>query len=328
MPARHPATLYTEATEGSRRSLGRLLSLVERGGSVANEVSDLSFRDAGSARVIGITGAPGAGKSTITGALVGHLVGQGLRPGVLAVDPSSPLTGGAILGDRIRMDDRASTPDVPRDALPFIRSMATRGHSGGLALAVPAALRLFDIAGYDPVIVETVGIGQVEVDVAAVTDTTVVVVQPGMGDSVQANKSGLLEVADVFVVNKADRPGADQARRDLDLMLDLGHVTGHEDPTGWRPPILMTTATSESTAENHMDELWETVESHRRHLLATDQLHEQRLIRLRAEVRNRVEQQLTAAGRAAVEELAPADLLGAAPTTLASRICDDLRSNN
>ena len=178
---------------------------------------------AGAAHVVGITGAPGAGKSTLTGQLTHLLCERGLRPAVLAVDPSSPLTGGAILGDRIRMDDLAG------DAA-FIRSVATRGHSGGLALSVPGSVRAFDAAGYDPVIIETVGVGQVEVDVVGAADTTVVVVTPGWGDAVQANKAGLLEVADIFVVNKADRAGAADTRRDLELMLDLSHVTGCRGP--------------------------------------------------------------------------------------------------
>ena len=230
--------LYTAARAGDRRALGRLLTLVERGGSEAETIGELANPDAGAAHIVGITGAPGAGKSTLTGRLVTLLAEAGRRPAVLAVDPSSPLTGGAILGDRIRMADS-------KGGRAFIRSMATRGHSGGLALAVPLAVRLFDAMGHDPVIIETVGVGQVEVDVVAAADTAVVVMTPGMGDAVQANKAGLLEVADVFVVNKADRPGADDVRRDLDLMLDLSHLTGQDDQDGrdgYRPPIVMCSA--------------------------------------------------------------------------------------
>ncbi|MEM7274563.1 MAG: methylmalonyl Co-A mutase-associated GTPase MeaB, partial [Actinomycetota bacterium] len=213
---REPEELYAEARAGDRRALGRLLTAVERGGPDAERIGDLAVGDAGRAHVVGITGAPGAGKSTLTGRLVADLVAAGRRPAVLAVDPSSPLTGGAILGDRVRMSPpaTAAAPGAPAelDTEPnaFIRSMATRGHSGGLALAVPLAVRLFDAVGYDPVIIETVGVGQVEVDVVGAADTAVVVMTPGMGDAVQANKAGLLEVADVFVVNKADRPGANQ----------------------------------------------------------------------------------------------------------------------
>ena len=215
---------YAAAGAGERRALGQLLTIVERGGANADLISELIHADAGNAHIVGITGAPGAGKSTLVGELVADLVEDGQRPAVLAVDPSSPLTGGAILGDRIRMEDR--------DANVFIRSMATRGHSGGLALAVPLAVRLFDACGFNPIIIETVGVGQVEVDVVGAADTAVVVVTPGMGDAVQANKAGLLEVADLFVVNKADRPGANDVRRDLNLMLDLSHMTGQVQESG------------------------------------------------------------------------------------------------
>ena len=273
--------LLERAQQGDRRALGRLLTYVERGGPQSDEVTELAHPASGNAHVVGITGAPGAGKSTLTGQLTRLLPELGTRPAVLAVDPSSPLTGGAILGDRIRMDDIAGEAA-------FIRSMATRGHSGGLALAVPGAVRVFDAAGYDPVIIETVGVGQVEVDVAGTADTTVVVVTPGWGDAVQANKAGLLEVADVFVVNKADRPGANDARRDLELMLDLSHVTGQEDDTGYRPPIVMTTALDGSGAP----EVWEAVEAHAAHLADTNTLVSRRSDRLRMEVQNRVEQLL------------------------------------
>ncbi|MCB0993801.1 MAG: AAA family ATPase, partial [Acidimicrobiales bacterium] len=208
--------------------------MVERGGEVAEHIAELcaALRTAESSgpHVVGITGAPGAGKSTLVGRLLQALVERGATPGVLAVDPSSPLTGGAILGDRVRMTDV--------DHVAFIRSFATRGHAGGLALAIPGAVRVLEAAGFDPVVIETVGVGQVEVEIAATADTTVVVVTPGMGDAVQANKAGLLEVGDVFVVNKADRPGASDARRDLELMLELSHVSGAEGDR--RPPIVMT----------------------------------------------------------------------------------------
>ncbi len=245
------ADLYRDARAGNRLAIGRLLTRVERGGTDADTISELAHGDAGSAHIVGITGAPGAGKSTLVGELVSHLVADGRRPAVLAVDPSSPLTGGAILGDRIRMEgsqDAVSIPPASDGAggsvrhKPFIRSMATRGHSGGLALAVPLAVRLFDALGFDPVIIETVGVGQVEVDVVGAADTAVVVATPGMGDAVQANKAGLLEVADVFVVNKADRPGANDVRRDLELMLDLSKVTGQQAEIGYRPPIVMASA--------------------------------------------------------------------------------------
>jgi len=322
------AKVYEKALTGNRRALGRLLSAVERGGDTADAISDLAFADLTNAPVIGITGAPGSGKSTLTGALVDLLVEQGLRPAVLAVDPSSPLTGGAILGDRIRMDDRVHSArhSIPGDSSqPFIRSMATRGHAGGLALAVPGALRLFDIAGYSPIIIETVGIGQVEVDVAAVSDTTIVVVTPEGGDAVQANKSGLLEVADLFVVNKADRPGADQTRRDLELMLDLSHVSGREQELGHRPTIVMTTAIAADN-ESRVATVWDAVEAHRTHLIDTNALTSRRTERLRAEVRSRVEHLLLADAAAS---LPAADdhrfHNGTSPTRIARDIYKTLR---
>jgi len=300
-PPRSVDELYTEARAGSRRALGRLLTLVERGGHDAETIAELANPDAGSAHIVGITGAPGAGKSTLTGRLVNLLVDRGDRPAVLAVDPSSPLTGGAILGDRIRMEgslpgsaglggaEPASTA-APGDPPPtaFIRSMATRGHSGGLALAVPLAVRLFDAMGYDPVIIETVGVGQVEVDVVAAADTAVVVMTPGMGDAVQANKAGLLEVADVFVVNKADRPGALDVRRDLELMLDLSHVTGQEDEGGYRPPIVLASALEGQGAAD----VWDAVVAHLVVLDETGRRQERRHHRIRTEIRARMAQTL------------------------------------
>lgn len=271
------AEIFERAIAGERRALGRLITLCERDGVEANDIAELAHARAGRAHVIGITGAPGSGKSTLTGQLVKLLGEQGKRAAVLAVDPSSPLTGGAILGDRVRMEDVAS-PDT------FIRSMATRGHQGGLALAVPAAVRLLDAAGYDPILIETVGVGQVEVDIAGTADTTVVVATPGMGDAVQANKAGLLELADLFVVNKADRPGANDVRRDLELMLDLSHTTGQDQRTGMRPEIIMTTALSGEGAPA----LWQAIERHRNAIAANGQLDERRAHRDIDEVRNRL----------------------------------------
>ncbi|WP_420639399.1 methylmalonyl Co-A mutase-associated GTPase MeaB [Candidatus Poriferisocius sp.] len=262
--------LCEAARAGDRRALGRLLTLVERGGSPATEVAQWAHRRAGQARVLGITGAPGAGKSTIVGRLAA--ASHAPRPAVLAIDPSSPLTGGAILGDRIRMDNHVGTGA-------FVRSMATRGHGGGLAVAVPDAVRVLDAAGCDPILVETVGVGQVEVAIAAATDTTVVVVTPGWGDAVQANKAGLLEIADVFVVNKADRPDARGARRDLELMLDFGHRGD------WRAPIVLTTAT-EGTG---IDDLWAEIERHTTHLHDSGELRLRRRERLRTEVADRLD---------------------------------------
>ena len=195
--------------------LARLLSLVEQGGSDARDVGRLAYPLGGNAYTVGLTGAPGAGKSTLTSQLIALLRGTGSEVAVLAIDPSSPFSGGAILGDRVRMQDHATDSGV------FIRSMATRGHLGGLALAAPEAIRLLDAVGKPWVLVETVGVGQVEVEIAGEADTTVVVVNPGWGDAVQANKAGLLEIGDVFVINKADRTGVAETRRDLEQMLDL-----------------------------------------------------------------------------------------------------------
>ncbi len=273
--------LVEKAEAGDNRAVGRLLTLVERGGPVSDQIAALTHPLRGHAHVVGITGAPGAGKSTLVGRLLAEWVARGYRPGVLAIDPSSPISGGAILGDRIRMDDV-----VPEGT--FVRSMATRGHQGGLALAVPGAVRVLDAAGFSPVIVETVGVGQVEVDVVAAADTAVVVATPGMGDAVQANKAGLLEVADVFVINKADRPGASDTRRDLQLMLDLAHVTGHdidEHGTYFRPEIVMSTAISGEGAAATVDE----IHAHMAHLVASGGLERRRAFRVVAEVQSRAE---------------------------------------
>ena len=290
MTTSNAAELLKRACGGEQRALGRLLSVVERGGEPAEELSELLHgRYCGETPVIGVTGAPGTGKSSLVGHLVKDMVDTGHRPAVLAVDPSSPLSGGAILGDRIRMDGVVRSAAAARsdgaDAT-FIRSMATRGQAGGLALAVPAALRLFEACGFTPLVVETVGVGQVEVDVTRTADTTVVMVAPGMGDAVQANKAGLLEVADVLVVNKADRPGVDDVRRDLEHMLDLGHLTGASEQ--WRPKILMTTATTGSGAP----QVHQAIGAHRVHLADTGRLDARRRSRIRQEVADRVTRRL------------------------------------
>ncbi|MDW3220275.1 MAG: methylmalonyl Co-A mutase-associated GTPase MeaB [Acidimicrobiales bacterium] len=266
--------LVDGALGGDRRAVGRLLSIVERGGAEAEQIEERTHAHSTAAHVIGITGAPGAGKSTMVARLVAAFTGASRRPAVVAVDPSSPLTGGAILGDRVRMAEV--------DTSAFIRSVATRGHSGGLALSVPGSARVLAAAGFDPVIIETVGVGQVEVDVTAAADTTVVVVTPGMGDAVQANKAGLLEVADIFVVNKADLPGASDTRRDLELMLELSHVTGQEDASR-RPPILMV----DSLAGDGIDAVRAAIDEHHDHLVTTDRLGERRRRRARYEMRSR-----------------------------------------
>jgi LAO/AO transport system kinase len=249
---------------------------VESGGPAAAEALARLFPYTGRAYTVGMTGPPGSGKSTLTDRLVGRIRRDGDEVGVLAVDPTSPFTGGAILGDRIRMQDHSTDTGV------FIRSMATRGHLGGLALATPHAVRVLDAAGKPWVIIETVGVGQVEVEVAAAADTTTVVVNPGWGDAVQANKAGLLEIADVFVVNKADRPGCDDTVRDLRQMSEW---SGERD---WIPPIVETVATN----GQGVDELWDAVAAHRAHLETDGRLATRRAARLRDEIRSLVVEQL------------------------------------
>jgi len=266
-----------------------LLSLVERGGDEAREVSRLSYPLSGGGYTVGLTGAPGAGKSTLTSAIIGELRASGQEVAVLAIDPSSPFTGGAILGDRVRMQDHATDPGV------FIRSMATRGHLGGLSLATPEAVRVLDAVGRRWTLVETVGVGQVEVEIAGKADTTVVVVNPGWGDSVQANKAGLMEIADIFVINKADRKGVEDTRRDLEQMLELSDLP-HE---AWRPPILSVIATDKSG----VPELWATVEAHRAFIEANGELTRRREFRLCEELREIVARRLEQRAR----ELAAGD---------------------
>lgn len=273
-----PQELFTAACAGDRASLARLLSLIERGGDPARVVGRLSYPKSGKSYTVGFTGAPGSGKSTLTSAVIGHLRKQDLEVAVIAIDPSSPFTGGAILGDRVRMQDHATDPGV------FIRSMATRGHLGGLSLATPEAIRLLDAVGRSWVIVETVGVGQVEVEIAGKADTTVVVLNPGWGDSVQANKAGLMEIADVFVINKADRKGVEETRRDVEQMLELSDLS-HD---AWRPTIVPTVG---STGEG-VPELWNAVLAHRAFAEASGQLRERRAFRLREELREIVARRL------------------------------------
>jgi len=290
-----PASLFDAARTGDRVALPRLLSLVERGGDGARGVAEIAYRSAGDAYSIGITGAPGAGKSTLTDQMITRARTRGLsgsdQVAVLAVDPSSPFSGGAILGDRVRMQNHALDDKV------FIRSMATRGHLGGLAVAVPDAVRVLSAVGVPVVLVETVGVGQQEVAVAAATDTTIVVVNPGWGDAIQANKAGLLEIADLFVINKADRPGARETRRDLELMLELTQLGD------WRPMIVDTVASS----GDGVDELWTAISDHRDHLIANGNLERFRRERLAREFHQillaRVEQQLD--GLLAADRFAP-----------------------
>jgi len=247
-----------------------LISLVEDASPALREVMALLAPLAGGAHVVGITGAPGVGKSTSTNALVTALRQRGKRVGVLAVDPSSPFSGGALLGDRIRMQDHALDPEV------YIRSMASRGHLGGLSWAAPQALRVLDAAGCDVIVVETVGVGQSEVEIAAMADSTLVLLAPGMGDGIQAAKAGILEIGDLYVINKADRDGADQVRRELRSMLGLA-----QRPAGaWDPQIVKTVAT---TGEG-VDEVVSALDAHFEHLTASGELERRRVRRAREEI--------------------------------------------
>jgi LAO/AO transport system kinase len=271
-PRPDPMVLAEGVRRGERASVARMLTLVEAGDEAARPAIASLVADGGRAYTVGITGAPGAGKSSLTDRLVTTVRSRGDAVSVLAVDPSSPRTGGAILGDRVRMGAHATDPEV------FIRSMATRGQLGGLAAAAPQAIRVLDASGAPWILVETVGVGQVELDIAGATDTTVVVVNPGWGDGVQANKAGLLEVADVFVVNKADRAGTDAAVKDLVAMLELAPAQS------WRPPIVETVATT----GDGVDQLWDAVCAHRNHLVETGLLAARRRERLRDEIREMV----------------------------------------
>jgi LAO/AO transport system kinase len=249
--AADPARLAAAVREGDRRALARLLSLVEDGQpEQLRVVAETLVAEAGKAILLGLTGAPGVGKSTICDALISSFRKLGKTVAVLAVDPSSPFTGGALLGDRVRMQRHAVDDGV------FIRSMASRGHLGGLAWATPQAVRVLDAAGFDVVIVETVGVGQAEVEIAGLADTTVVALAPGLGDAIQVAKAGILEIADVFVVNKADRDGAKQLARDLRQMLHLGAATP------WQIPVVTTSA----DRGQGIDELVAAIDRHQRHL--------------------------------------------------------------
>lgn len=263
--------LVARLEQGQARAVARLISLVEDASPALREVMALLAPRAGHARVIGLTGSPGVGKSTSTSALVAAYRRRGMKVGVLAVDPSSPFSGGALLGDRVRMQDHATDDGV------FIRSMASRGHLGGLSWATPQALRVLSAAGCDVVLVETVGVGQAEVEVASLADTTLVLLAPGMGDGIQAAKAGILEVADLFVVNKADRDGADTVVRDLRYMLSLGDRRTDE---GWRVPILKTVAAKGEGTE----EVVEAIERHGTWLAASGQLEARRRRRAADEV--------------------------------------------
>jgi GTPase len=308
------ADLVRRASDAEPRAVARLISLVENDSPVLREVAAALAPYGGHAQVVGLTGAPGVGKSTSTNALVTALRGAGKRVGVLAVDPSSPFSGGALLGDRVRMQDHATDDGV------FIRSMASRGQLGGLSAAVPQALRVLDAARCDVVLVETVGVGQAEVEIASLADTTLLVVAPGFGDGIQAAKAGIIEIADVFVVNKADRDGADQVARDLRYMQSLGGR--HSDAGAWRPPIVKTVAARGEGVEA----LVETIEKHRSWMEEHGELARRRRTRAAAEIEalavGAVKQRLAQVhGSAALDEAAASVVAGATdPYSAADRL--------
>ncbi|MEV6414685.1 methylmalonyl Co-A mutase-associated GTPase MeaB [Kribbella sp. NPDC051718] len=264
------AELVERAREGDSRAVARLISLVEDESPLLREVMAALAPHAGQAHIIGITGSPGVGKSTSTSALVSAYRATGKRVGVLAVDPSSPFSGGALLGDRVRMQDHATDSGV------FIRSMASRGHLGGLAWTTPQALRVLDAAGFDVVLVETVGVGQSEVEIAGMADTTIILLAPGMGDGIQAAKAGILEVGDIYVVNKADRDGVQNVTRDLRAMLALAERA----PDAWTPPILKTVA----SRNEGVDEVVIAIEERLTWMRANGVLTDRRRTRARDEI--------------------------------------------
>ncbi len=273
--------LVTEALNGNRYALARLISRVEDGGADARVSLAALYPHTGQAHIVGVTGAPGTGKSTLVNELTKSLRSQGTTVGVVAVDPSSPFTGGALLGDRVRMRDLAGDPGV------FIRSMATRGSLGGLARATADVVKVLDAAGFAVVLVETVGAGQAEVDIARTAHTTIVIEAPGLGDEVQALKAGLMEIADVLVVNKADRPGAAQTARALEMVINRNAVHG-TDNNVWRPPILKTIALDGSG----IPEVLAAVAAHREYLRTGGAWVERERIRIETELRNVLQQEL------------------------------------
>ena len=306
--------LVARAREGNPRAVARLISLVEDESPLLREVMAALAPHAGHAQVVGLTGSPGVGKSTSTSALVTELRRADKRVGVLAVDPSSPFSGGALLGDRVRMQDHALDREV------YIRSMASRGHLGGLAWTTPQAVRVLDAAGCDVILIETVGVGQSEVEVAGLADTTLVLLAPGMGDGIQAAKAGILEIGDLYVINKADRDGADALRRDLRSMLALAE----RDEGSWRPPIVKTVA----SRPEGLDEVVAEIDKHRAWLEESGELERRRTRRARDEIEAIAVTALRARwgdvhGRSELDELAAAVVAGSSdPYTAADSLLE------
>lgn len=260
--------VYDLILKGDKKGIARAITWAENGDERAYELIKKLYKNTGNAYVIGITGPPGVGKSTLVDTLIRHLLKENKRIGVIAVDPTSPFTGGAILGDRIRMQDISLEPNV------YIRSMGTRGHLGGLAKATQAAAHILDIAGMDYIFIETVGVGQSEVDIVKTCDTLVMVLAPGMGDDIQAIKAGIMEIGEIFVVNKADRDGADKTVAELNMTLDL------DKKSLWRPPVLKVIAQDDAG----IDILLEKIKEHRNYLIESGLIKSRRLNNLKEEI--------------------------------------------
>ncbi|MCT4620729.1 MAG: methylmalonyl Co-A mutase-associated GTPase MeaB [Marinisporobacter sp.] len=260
---------------GEKRAVARLISMAENHDREAIDVLKKLYEKTGNAHVVGITGPPGAGKSTLTDKLVKALRREGKMVGVIAVDPTSPFTGGSILGDRVRMNELSVDPGV------FIRSMGTRGHLGGLSKATAAAVKILDIYGADYIFIETVGVGQSEVDIAKNADTTLMVMVPGLGDDIQAIKAGIMEIGDVFAVNKADRDGAKRTATEIEMMLDF-------NKSDWRPPVQKVIAVN----NQGIDELLDHVKEHMNHLKETGKLQKKRTENSKIEIVDLIQQRL------------------------------------
>ncbi len=285
--------LFMKAKAGDRRSLGRLVTMIESGYFKTAEANKAILKFDSNTILVGITGSPGAGKSTLTSQLIGSIRKSDKTVAVIAIDPSSPFTGGAILGDRIRMGEHAMDSGV------YIRSLATRGQLGGLSAAVPEVVKLMSSLGFDFIVVETVGVGQVEVEIVGQADTTVVVVNPGWGDSVQANKAGLMEIADIFVINKADRPGAQETARDLKSMLELSQSMA------WLPPICQTIGTDGTGVQDLLDEILR----HRQYLVDSGILNQKVFSRTKNELLSLVNENILNRATTYVDSVEGSDLI-------------------
>jgi LAO/AO transport system kinase len=261
--------LAKDVVTADRRALARAISLIEEGGKPARQLTSRLFVHSGKSHLIGITGSPGVGKSTLVDVLIGQIRKQGLSVAVLAIDPSSPFSGGAILGDRIRMQEHTLDEGV------FIRSMANKGQSGGIAIATYDAVRMLEAAGYDIVIIETVGVGQSELAIALAADTTILVLMPGSGDDIQAIKSGIMEIGDIFVINKADLPGANKTKAEIVSALEMVPHT-----TDWRPKVIM----ANSVAGDGAQEIWQTLCAHKEFLSNSGLIKERRQAKFQAEL--------------------------------------------